>query len=162
MLNFLDYQKIKYRTFGECFGATYHNGYDVGNIYNFSFPCLMQGKIIYLNQEVGGFGGLNPYLPGGVVIVECTDWKDRKVSILYGHLNLNKNLKINDDINENTILGTLNNFVNKNSKGETYYAPHCHLAVWKDGGIPTTKWGYVAKEELNMWYDPIKYFRKEV
>lgn len=128
----------------------YHTGVDFETFLeeqNIDVPIFAAcgGKLIYKNW-VSGYGG---------TIVQSCVLSGKKVTVLYGHLNLSSiKSSVNSELSAGQKIGILGNGYSTQTNGER---KHLHLAVHNGEAIDL--YGYVQnKNELDSWIDFLKIF----
>ena len=102
--------------------------------------------IVEYSGTVGGYGG---------VLVIREKINSDEILCLYGHLASSSLTEKGKTVKKGEIIGRLGNSYSEETSGER---KHLHFAILKGTNIDYR--GYVQnKEELNIWYDPLDYFR---
>ncbi|MCX6765753.1 MAG: M23 family metallopeptidase [Candidatus Moranbacteria bacterium] len=107
--------------------------------------AICDGKVIFKGQ-VNGYGG---------VIIESCAINNEAVTVLYGHLSLQKSpAQINAPVKKGELIAILGEPFSRETSGER---KHLHLGIHKGG--KTDFRGYVQNErELSQWLDFEKVF----
>jgi murein DD-endopeptidase MepM/ murein hydrolase activator NlpD len=142
----------RYRRYGYQLGNKYHNGHDFDCDYDDDVYSIARGEVIYISNEVAGFGGTSPDQPGGVVIVEHINNQGHKFVALYGHVE--SDLMHGEKLARGQLIGKVQNYYLSGLR-----LPHLHFAINIKEGIPKGKWGYVTDLKKYGWVNPIEYMK---
>lgn len=131
----------RFRKFGKRYSDGLHLGHDFDVPEGTEVKAVDDG-IVVKSDEINGFGGLNPAIPGGAIFI-----RHGNVIVLYGHVN--RKVFTGDTVKKGDIIGTV--------RGFTYgkdYLPHLHYAKWNSPSMPPPPYGY--SDNIDKWIDPMK------
>jgi murein DD-endopeptidase MepM/ murein hydrolase activator NlpD len=137
------------------FKEGFHCGKDFGLDQGENVYSVCNGKIIIAGLY-NGYGSLNPSTKGGCVWI-----KHIKNNLIfyanYGHIVINENIKVGNEIKEGDIIGTIAHFTNYNK-----ILPHLHFGIWNNQSVvfPSSHWGYQQENDKKSWVDPIPFLEK--
>jgi murein DD-endopeptidase MepM/ murein hydrolase activator NlpD len=141
----------RYRKYGYKLGVWYHNGHDYDcNLHEPVFS-VAPGVVLYSSRNVNGFGGYDPSLPGGCVIIQHQGHEGGFIG-LYGHVD--SDLVLNEKVERGERIGRVHQYTSSGLK-----LPHLHFAISTESWavVQVSKWGYVDSLEKYGWTDPQKY-----
>jgi murein DD-endopeptidase MepM/ murein hydrolase activator NlpD len=145
----------RYRKYGRNIGTIeyplFHAGHDFDCPVGTPTVGIDRGKIAFIGN-VNGFGGFNPDIPGGVVVV-----KHGNVFAIYGHIDYRDDLILGAEVDKGRVLGKVANYFYGKKDGTILELPHLHFCIYRGKNIFSTKWGYV--NSLKDFYNPLNYIK---
>jgi len=126
----------------------YHAGVDIeyGDLSEDIIVRAIADGAVIISKKASGYGG---------VIVVHHSMYGKNILALYGHLNPESMLKAGIKVRKGQALGFLGRAYSEETDGAR---KHLHFAILKENS-PDLR-GYVQnKEELDGWYDPIKFYK---
>ncbi|WP_177428399.1 LamG-like jellyroll fold domain-containing protein [Candidatus Venteria ishoeyi] len=130
--------------FGHITNRSYHVGSDYRSTVGTEVYAICAGTVFKANTDFSGFGGYNPTLSGGAIIINHS-CGNRNFYAIYGHLNPSVN--IGDTIQGGQMIGTITDYIDAGR-----HWPHLHLGIYTGNTFPSSGWGY--SDNVSNWHDP--------
>jgi hypothetical protein len=140
-----------YLGYGVKFPASYHNARDIPASVGTKVVAVLDGEVVY-NQEAQGFGGLNPAISGGAIVLKHKNDQGQYFYAIYGHINRSLSGGSGTRVQKGQTLGTIRTFKNGSKS-----LPHLHFGIFTGRTFPTSQWGYPST--LSGWTEPDDYLR---
>jgi murein DD-endopeptidase MepM/ murein hydrolase activator NlpD len=157
------YRKFWVNIRGVAYPEGFHEGFDFNEPVGTQIRSICEGKVIFANQKVNGFGALNlpkeeigsdgkNTKPGGMVVVKHKLQDGTEFVALYGHIAVGVN--IDDELKEGSVIGTINPFTSGKD-----LLPHLHLGINTNAKMPEPPYGYTHEDNKKGWVDPIQFLK---
>ena len=104
--------------------------------------AIARGQVIKVLSSAAGFGGTNPSLPGGAIVIMHTKDNGDNFYALYGHVGAINSLVTGDIVGPGEVIGKVESYYVGTDDGIEDW-PHLHFGIWDaESDFPTSQLGY--------------------
>jgi hypothetical protein len=112
-----------------------------------AIPMLYNGRVEHITEDLLGQTAITRHF--------FADPEQPDILSLYGHLNLDRNLKVGDDIGAGQVFAKIAGFGNT----KKILLPHVHISLAKPDLLPPAdhlEWEFLNTVDLDVFIDPIQ------